>query len=130
MQFRVVIPSNVKEGQLIRIRCPDGKEGDVRVPKGLTCGDSFVFEMRDGDSNAQRPSEPKGFLDREIVNLQDFVTALAVGLFIGLSIIIGFIVGVLTVTDPSLHAPGSHSIPNHLTQVQQQPQMSLPQTEL
>lgn len=131
MQFRVVIPSHVKEGQTIRIRCPDGKEGDVKVPKGLSSGDSFVFEMIDGDAgNAHRPSEPKGFLDREIVNLQDFATALIVGLFIGLSIIIGFIAGVLSVTDPSLQASGSHTMPNHLTQMHQQPQMSVPHVEL
>jgi hypothetical protein len=130
MQFRVVIPSNVKEGQTIRIRCPDGAEGDVRVPKGLKSGDSFVFEMPDGDSNALRPSENKGFLDREIVNLQDFATALAVGLFIGVSIISGFILGVLTVTYPSLHASATNPISSHLTQMQQQPQMSVPQTEL
>mmetsp|Transcript_25109 Transcript_25109/g.52887 ORF Transcript_25109/g.52887 Transcript_25109/m.52887 type:complete len:227 (-) Transcript_25109:217-897(-) len=39
-----------------------------------------------------------GFLDREIINGKDFLTALAVGMFIGLSIVFGFIVGVLAVT--------------------------------
>ena len=39
-----------------------------------------------------------GFLDREIVNGKDFLTALAVGMFIGLSIVLGFLAGVLAVT--------------------------------
>jgi hypothetical protein len=38
------------------------------------------------------------FLDREIVNGKDFFTALAVGMFIGLSIVMGFLAGVLWVT--------------------------------
>ena len=39
-----------------------------------------------------------GFLDRDIVNGKDFCTALAVGMFIGLSIVLGFLAGVLWVT--------------------------------
>ncbi|KAL3779036.1 hypothetical protein HJC23_011475 [Cyclotella cryptica] len=39
-----------------------------------------------------------GFLDRDIVNGRDFCTALAVGMFIGLSIVLGFLAGVLWVT--------------------------------
>eukprot|EP00970_Alexandrium_tamarense_P006699 scaffold1163_cov193-Alexandrium_tamarense.AAC.31 len=42
-----------------------------------------------------------GFLDREIVNGKDFLTALAVGMFIGLSIVLGFLAGVLYVTPTS-----------------------------
>ena len=123
MQFRVVIPSHVKAGQLIRIRCPDGTEGDVKVPKGLKSGDSFIFEMPEKKSHASNsanssgshhpknpeersdaPKKSKGrsFLDREIVNMQDFVMALGVGLLIGFSIVIGFLFGVLFVTDPNV----------------------------
>lgn len=113
MQFRVVIPNHVKAGQTIRIRCPDGTEGDVKVPKGLKQGDSFIFEMPDEDLSSTTcrlmektpPKElsikgGKGFLDREIVDLQDFAMALGVGLLIGGSIVFGFLVGVLYVTDP------------------------------
>ena len=42
--------------------------------------------------------EFKSFLDREIVNIQDFLMALGVGLLIGLSIVTGFLCGVLVVT--------------------------------
>ena len=43
--------------------------------------------------------EVKSFLDREIVNVQDFLMALGVGLLIGLSIVTGFLCGVLIVTE-------------------------------
>lgn len=39
-----------------------------------------------------------GFLDRELTNGRDFLTALGVGIFIGLSIVMGFLAGVLYVT--------------------------------
>ncbi|KAL7487999.1 hypothetical protein ACHAW6_013593 [Cyclotella cf. meneghiniana] len=39
-----------------------------------------------------------GYLDRDIVNGTDFCTALAVGMFIGSSIVLGFLAGVLWVT--------------------------------
>jgi len=100
MQFRVLIPAHVKSGQMIRIRCPDGTEGDVKVPRGLASGDSFVFEMPEAIIPAAEP-QTKGFLDREIVDLEDFITALSVGLLIGLSIVFGFLAGVLVVTSDS-----------------------------
>lgn len=99
MQFRVLIPVHVKSGQVIRIRCPDGTEGDVKVPKGLSTGDSFIFEMPDTVPIVVKVENPKGFLDREIVNIQDFIVALAVGLLIGMSMVTGFLVGVLVVTE-------------------------------
>ena len=40
------------------------------------------------------------FLDREIIDARDFVAALGVGMLIGVSIVAGFLVGVLMATDP------------------------------
>jgi len=121
IQFRVMIPSNATPGQLLRIRCPDGTEADVRVPKGLTPGNSFIFEMpADALMDHHRPNgmNPSGgggtgmvnqkipfgwmggFLDREIVDQQDFMAALAVGVLVGLSIVVGFLGGVLLATEP------------------------------
>lgn len=159
IQFRVIIPANVKPGQMLRIRCPDGTEGDVRVPKGLKPGNSFIFEMpaeallnkglsqanNQSSSNSDKTgggggvgggglrkrgggggdggdsrhlsggsnggsshlslslsssSSSPGFLDREIVDKEDFLTALAVGVLIGLSIVAGFLVGVIISTEP------------------------------
>ena len=56
MQFRVVIPEHVRSGQYIKVHCPpDGKgsvsrEAELRVPKGLKPGDSFVFDISDKDN--------------------------------------------------------------------------------
>eukprot|EP00980_Cylindrotheca_fusiformis_P011817 scaffold2816_cov121-Cylindrotheca_fusiformis.AAC.33 len=94
MQFRVAIPESVKEGQTIRIRCPDGTEASVKVPKGLKPGDSFVFELSvdqltnpealletlNGQSIEPKVAKRKGFLERDIVNIHDLLLALAVGL--------------------------------------------------
>ena len=116
IQFRVVIPANVKPGQMLRIRCPDGTEGDVRVPKGLKPGNSFIFEMpadalinkgfetrsilNEKDSINKQLTFTGGFLDREIVDKQDFLAALAVGILVGLSIVAGFLFGVIIATEP------------------------------
>lgn len=100
MQFRVVVPSNVKPGQMLRIRCPDGTEGDVRVPKGLKPGNSFIFEMPTEEKTSKPLLSRPSFFDREIMDKQDFLNALAVGLCIGMSIVLGFLIGVLLVTDP------------------------------
>lgn len=112
MQFRVSIPTHVKAGQVIRIRCPDGSEGDVKVPKGLKGGDSFIFEMpTSGNNNKKKKSLSKSsnkrnsFLDREIASFHDFFMALAVGVVIGMSIVTGFLLGVLYVTDPNDKTP-------------------------
>ncbi|CAB9505520.1 expressed unknown protein [Seminavis robusta] len=57
MQFRVVIPEHVRSGQYIKVHCPPdgkgsvGREAELRVPKGLKPGDSFVFDISDKDSS-------------------------------------------------------------------------------
>lgn len=103
MHFRVSIPPNVKAGQVIRIRCPDGTEGDVKVPKGLKPGDTFVFDfpaVKGLVPKSKKKTTSSSFLDREIASAHDFVMALAIGVIIGLSIVTGFLLGVLYVTDP------------------------------
>lgn len=147
MSFRVQVPPGIRSGQILRIRCPDGYEGQVKVPKGLKEYDTFVLSMESlGDafeldpqktsSRGTGPSSrcsgaggegstlngrrsdasggkgvevtaaeatgsfpPYGFLDREILDMKDFTAALVVGMVIGISIVLGFLVGVLLVTD-------------------------------
>lgn len=164
MHFRVLVPKGVHAGQTLRVRCPDGSMGDVKIPKGLREGDTFIFEMSVPDENAIKeaqkarttdaassgaaggggnggssggllphvsrsgaggvaaaggvsvagtaisaaattssvPSQGCGFLDREIVDTRDFIAALGVGMLIGVSIVSGFLMGVLMVTEPDL----------------------------
>jgi len=49
-------------------------------------------------SNNHSSMPPPTFLDRELSNGRDFLTALGVGIFIGLSVVMGFLAGVLHVT--------------------------------
>ena len=58
MRFRVLIPEHVRAGQKIRIQCPDGTEANVKIPKGLKSGDSFIFEM-----SVDQLNNPKALLD-------------------------------------------------------------------
>lgn len=144
MQFKVVIPEGVKSGQNIRIHVPDGSgEVEMRVPKGLKPGDSFVFDINDKDSkitiandvqklNQQVAASSKAasssnttanaaedgsnnFLDREVLHLKDFLVALGIGLLIGISIVVGFVMGVLSATsgikDKPFHGAVSDTTP-------------------
>jgi hypothetical protein len=101
--------------------------GEVKVPKGLKSGDSFVFEMP--WSKDSFVHDNRGFLDREIVNLSDFFMALAVGLFIGLSIVVGFLAGVLSVTDPNTLAQPTQRLTVNHQRHQQGIQLRMPQPE-
>lgn len=57
MHFRVIVPKGVHAGQTLRVRCPDGSMGDVKIPKGLREGDSFIFEMGVPDENAVKEAQ-------------------------------------------------------------------------
>jgi hypothetical protein len=73
----------------------------VKLPKGLKGGDSFMFEIPKKSSNRI------SFLDREIASLHDFIVALGLGVLIGLSIVIGFLLGILYITDPEDGSTGN-----------------------
>jgi Na+-transporting methylmalonyl-CoA/oxaloacetate decarboxylase gamma subunit len=132
MQFRVVIPDHVKAGQTIRVHCPDGTEANVKVPKGMKTGDSFIFEMSVDQLNnpealletIKKRDAEKGFLDREIVNAQDFLLALCVGLIIGMGIVFGFLIGILWATQGVAAAMDPQQ--QHLLATQQQQQQRMP----
>ena len=131
MHFRVVMPPNAKAGQLLRIRAPDGTEGDVRVPKDVKAGETFIFEMEVSDpyltwETAQRQQNLQSRLDGStdeaiqqggdwngketgILNFcfmsnklywEDLLAALGVGMIVGMSIVGGFLCGVIMVTEP------------------------------
>ena len=111
MKFRVVLPDNVKSGQTVRIACPDGTETDIKVPKGLSSGDSFIFELSvDLLKNPEQILEslqkqsnsgatpPTGFFDRDIANTKDLLLAIAAGITVGLGMVVGFLAGILYAT--------------------------------
>ena len=122
MHFRVTIPEHVKSGQTIRISCPDGTEANVKVPKGLKTGDSFIFEISTDQLNdpkslmesikKKKDTTKKGFMESDIRNLQDFLVASIFGLFIGFGIIMGFVFGILVITRNYAEPVGSLAMPS------------------
>jgi len=132
LHFRVEVPENAKAGNLLRIRIPDGTEGDVRVPPKTKPGESFIFEMKGkGDRSGEAqiwddsiaPHHNKGKIT--VIHMiqkiyktfvgallhflslndkffwQDLMAALVVGIVMGLSIVAGFLSGIILVTRPS-----------------------------
>ena len=159
MQFRVVIPEHVRSGQYIKVHCPadskgsKGREAELRVPKGLKPGDSFVFDISDKDSSitiasdvtnlnsqiaASTKQKQSTFLDREVLHLRDFLVALGIGLVIGISIVVGFVLGVLSVTSGVSETQVQEALGNQLAsgptvgvdQLQSQRQRGSPHSEL
>lgn len=55
----------------------------------------------------KKSSNRISFLDREIASLHDFIVALGLGVLIGLSIVIGFLLGILYITDPEDGSTGN-----------------------
>uniref|UniRef100_A0A7S2XQB6 Uncharacterized protein n=1 Tax=Attheya septentrionalis TaxID=420275 RepID=A0A7S2XQB6_9STRA len=45
MQFRAVVPPNAKNGQPIKVKCPDGTEANVKLPASAKVGQEFLFEL-------------------------------------------------------------------------------------
>ena len=68
--------------------------------KGKDDNKNNTKETNDTTTSNVIHGRKRGFLDREIVNVQDFLLALFVGLIIGVGIVLGFILGVLAVTTP------------------------------
>ena len=89
-QFKVTVPQHVKSGQMIRIRCPDGTEGDVQVPPGLKPGDSFVLDMQKTKSSTK--------FTWHIGRWDEIMPILLVTLWICLAGLLGFVMGVLYIT--------------------------------
>ncbi|KAL3785654.1 hypothetical protein ACHAWO_012455 [Cyclotella atomus] len=66
-----------------------------------------------GSNNSDKTREVSnylGFLDKDILNAGDFCLALAVGMFIGSCIVIGFLAGVLWVTPPGFFSHNRDAI--------------------
>lgn len=61
-----------------------------------------TYKVQQPSNNNNASSSYVGLLDREIATSVDFCVALCIGIFIGLSIVIGFVGGVLWVTPVGL----------------------------
>lgn len=138
MQFRVDITESVKPGQMIRVSCPDGTQADVKVPKGVKTGESFDFEIPVDELNNPQPLldqlqeastaagnlKRKGIFDRNITNVEDLTLAICAGLMIGLSIVIGFLAGVLYATRHVEVANQANAATSESAPINQMPQLN------
>lgn len=46
-KLQAAVPQGAPPNALLRVRLPDGREVNVRLPQGLSAGDEFVFEIND-----------------------------------------------------------------------------------
>ena len=92
-QFKVTVPSHVKAGQMIRIRCPDGTEGDVQVPPGVKPGETFVLDM----PKTKNSFKLFGYNIR-IPSWDGFMMALLGVIWLAVAGVLGFVAGVLYIT--------------------------------
>lgn len=96
MQLRVTVPAGVKGGEVVRVRVSQtNSQLSVRIPKGLQPGQSFVVSVPENTNDE----------DVEVVPhvkhpYTELGVALCVGVLIGCSIVFGFVLGILYVTDP------------------------------
>ena len=106
MQFRVTVPEGVEGGQVVSVNAA-GTQFDVRVPKNIKAGGSFLFEIepdtkaggKQHGSHVTSTNEPVIFHD-----YKDLGMALCLGFAIGFSIVFGFVLGVLYATEPLVQA--------------------------
>lgn len=113
-QFRVAVPPGAKGGQLVQIQ---NHNVQVRIPKGLQPGDTFVLELQEGRkpkivstaSGSDRDLHLDAAPANKLSSYAELGTALCVGMLIGSSILLGFVLGVLAICPPptgSLRSPG------------------------
>mmetsp|Transcript_41304 Transcript_41304/g.98906 ORF Transcript_41304/g.98906 Transcript_41304/m.98906 type:complete len:135 (+) Transcript_41304:263-667(+) len=126
MLFNVTAPNTAQPGQTIRIRCPRQNETNlsnstievmVEIPTGLRPGDSFVFELPPETSPTESSSKStskggvvegiRGKFEDLARQHEEVVLAVGVGLVIGLSLIGGFMSGVLYSTNDFMNVEES-----------------------
>ena len=114
MQFRVTVPPGLKGGQVVTVNAA-GAQFNVRVPKEVKAGDSFLFTLTPEQVNNARKRKGDGGVIHENTLLEgtkatpppllfhdytDLGMALCLGFVIGFAIVFGFVLGVLFVTEP------------------------------
>ena len=113
MQFRVTVPPGLKGGQVVTVNAA-GAQFNVRVPKEVSAGDSFLFTLAPEQVNNARRRKGDAVIHENTLlegtkaanppllfhDYTDLGMALCLGFVIGFAIVFGFVVGVLFVTEP------------------------------
>lgn len=106
MQFRVVLPANVKPGERLRVTCPDGTQSDTVVPQNLKADDAFLIDIPVDQLKSPHQilnfmqhdtaaAGFKGFLFKNVSSILDVLLAVIIGCVLAYWTILGFLAGVL-----------------------------------
>ena len=130
MLFSVTVPNTAESGENMRIRCPRQNSSNsnievmVEIPKGLKPGDSFMFELPPERSSTELASKStlkgsavegiRGKFEDFTRQHEEVIFAVWLGLVIGLSLIGGFMSGVLYSTNDFLDFEESLAFNNAL----------------
>jgi hypothetical protein len=103
-KYQAVIPISVQVGHILLVRADD-RSVRVRFPKKLKAGSVFYFVIPNDDESNKSKQSPgdEAIFDASTDGpsaLRDWVVSIGLGLVVSVSIIFGFITGVLYVTEP------------------------------
>jgi hypothetical protein len=103
-KYQAVLPISVQVGHILLVRADD-RSVRVRFPKKLKAGSVFYFVIPNDDESNKSKQSPgdEAIFDASTDGpsaLRDWVVSIGLGLVVSVSIIFGFITGVLYVTEP------------------------------
>jgi hypothetical protein len=106
-KYQAVLPISVQVGHILLVRADD-RSVRVRFPKKLKAGSVFYFVIPNDDESKSKQAPDEAIFDASTEGpsaIRDWLVSIGLGLVVSVSIIFGFITGVLYVTEPlnSLH---------------------------
>jgi hypothetical protein len=108
-KYQAVLPISVQAGHILLVRADD-RSIRVRFPKKLKAGDVFYFVIPNADECKSKP-DPEAIFDASTEapsTIRDWIVSVGLGLIVSVSIIFGFLMGVLYVTKPGGSLPQMH----------------------
>jgi hypothetical protein len=135
-KYQAVLPISVQSGHVLLVRADD-RSVQVRFPKSLKAGSVFYFVIPNddggggggggdkggGSASKLGSDDPAAIFDASTEGpsaVVDWVVSIGLGLVVSVSIIFGFIMGILYVTEPlnaQLQAHGAFQPPGPNGQV-------------
>jgi hypothetical protein len=118
-KYQAVLPISVQSGHVLLVRADD-RSVQVRFPKKLKAGSVFYFVIPNDDGagagenkdKSSKPDDPAAIFDASTDGpsaVVDWVVSIGLGLVVSVSIIFGFIMGILYVTEPLNVAMQAHA---------------------
>jgi hypothetical protein len=103
-KYQAVLPISVQAGHILLVRADD-RSVRVRFPTKLKAGSVFYFVIptSNDDESKSKQSPDEAIFDASTDGpsaIRDWVVSIGLGLVVSVSIIFGFITGVLYVTEP------------------------------